>query len=94
MAPKIRRRDRYTPGAFRQAVTRLCEKAGVPSWSPNRLRHNAATNFRKKYGLELARILLGHRKMNTTEIYAEADLESARQAILGLRTKGDRHADK
>ena len=92
--PKIRKCDRYSPSSFRQAVARLCEKAGVPAWSPNRLRHNAATLFRKNYGLESARILLGHRKMNTTEIYAEADLESAKQAILGAPKKGDRHAQR
>ncbi|MFL5328125.1 MAG: tyrosine-type recombinase/integrase [Gemmataceae bacterium] len=29
-------------------------------WHPHQLRHNAATNFRKEYGIELARIILGH----------------------------------
>jgi len=42
------------------------------------LRHNAATTLRKEYGIELARIILGHASGFTTEIYAEAD---RRQAI-------------
>ncbi|MBQ2849213.1 MAG: site-specific integrase, partial [Thermoguttaceae bacterium] len=44
---------------------------GVPSWSPNQLRHAAATEIREKLGLEVARIVLGHSSTSTTEIYAE-----------------------
>jgi integrase len=47
----------------------------VPCWSPNRLRHNAATNLRKEFGIELARLGLGHKHGFTTEIYADADRE-------------------
>ncbi len=54
------------------------EEVLIPTWSPNRLRHNAATSLRKEYGIELARIILGHASGFTTEIYAEAD---RRQAI-------------
>jgi hypothetical protein len=39
---------------------------------------NAATRFRKKCGIEIARILLGHRKLNTTEIYAEPNTPARR----------------
>jgi integrase len=78
--PRRPKRDHYDPAAFRRAVKRLCDEAEVPRWSPNRLRHNAGTRFRKRYGLEVARILLGHRKMNTTEVYAEADQAKAREA--------------
>jgi integrase len=48
---------------------------------PHQLRHNAATSLRKRYGLEVARIVLGHRSAAVTEIYAEADLTRARQAM-------------
>lgn len=78
--PGRAKRDHYDPISFRRAVKRLCDVAGVPRWTPNRLRHNAATRYRKKYGLEVARILLGHRKMATTEIYADADSRRATQA--------------
>lgn len=53
--PQIQKRACYNPTAFRQAVVRLCDQVNVPRWSPNRLRHNAATRFRKRYGLEVAR---------------------------------------
>jgi integrase len=50
-------------------------------WHPNRLRHNAATRLRKEFGVELARIVLGHATAFTTEIYAEADQAQAREVI-------------
>ena len=46
-------------------------------WSPNRLRHTAATAIRKAHGAEKARVVLGHAKLSTTEIYAERDLAEA-----------------
>ena len=78
--PRRAKRDHYDPSSFRRAVKRLCDLAKVPQWSPNQLRHNAGTRFRQKFGLEVARVLLGHRKMNTTEIYAEIDHGKARNA--------------
>lgn len=42
-------------------------------WSPNQLRHSAATEIRKKYGLEAAATVLGHAKADVTQIYAERD---------------------
>lgn len=66
-------------GAYRDAVKRACEAAGVPHWKPNQLRHLAATQLRAKYGIEAARLILGHTTANTTLIYAERDLESARR---------------
>ncbi|WP_422932021.1 tyrosine-type recombinase/integrase [Singulisphaera sp. PoT] len=50
-------------------------------WNPNQLRHNAATRLRKQFGIETARIILGHSSAFTTEIYAEADVEKAMLAI-------------
>ena len=48
-------------------------KAGVPVWTPHRLRHNAATQIRKEFGLEAAQLLLGHARADVTQVYAEAD---------------------
>jgi integrase len=42
-------------------------------WSPNRLRHSAATEIRRRYGLEAAATVLGHAKADVTQIYAERD---------------------
>jgi integrase len=50
-------------------------------WHPHQLRHNAATNLRRAYGVELARIVLGHASAFTTEIYAEADRQQAIEVL-------------
>jgi integrase len=54
-------------------------KRWVPAeaWHPNQLRHNAATRLRKEFGLDVARIILGHSNVVVTEVYAEADREKA-----------------
>jgi len=64
-------RGHYDDRAYRQAVIRACRRAGVPEWSPGRLRHNAGTAVREKFGAEAAQLVLGHRNLSTTEIYAE-----------------------
>ena len=46
-------------------------------WSPNQLRHAAATEYRRLHGLEAAQILLGHSKADVTQVYAERDESKA-----------------
>jgi integrase len=63
------------------------EKAEIRAWKrehrwfPHQLRHNAATSLRKEFGVEVARIILGHATAFTTEIYAEADRLQAMEVI-------------
>jgi len=48
-------------------------------WSPNQLRHNAATELRRKHGIDVAQTILGHRiGSSITEIYAEANVSKAK----------------
>jgi len=72
--PKHKPGERYSTDSYRRAIHRGCDKAGVVRWSPNRLRHTAATEVRRKFGLEAAQIILGHSQANVSEIYAERDL--------------------
>jgi integrase len=51
-------------------------------WHPHQLRHNAATELRKEFGIEAARIILGHRSAAITEVYAEKDEQEAIAAIV------------
>jgi integrase len=44
---------------------------------PHQLRHSAGTLIRAVEGIEMARIILGHRHLKTTEIYAEQDVRKA-----------------
>lgn len=50
-------------------------------WHPHQLRHNAATAIRREFGIELARVILGHRTAAVTEIYAEVDHAKAQDVI-------------
>ncbi len=72
--PKRKPGERYDTNAYRRAVHRACDKAGVERWSPNRLRHSAATEIRREFGLEAAQVILGHSQANVTQVYAERDL--------------------
>ena len=90
-------KERYTPDSYRRAIARACELADrdakkqqglppdseriVPRWHPHQLRHNYATMVRREFGIETARILLGHRSVVTTEIYAEADRAKACEVV-------------
>ncbi len=92
-APKTGPGNRYTTNTYRRAIHRAvalankkraeeAEKAGIevellPKWSPNRLRHTAATEIRRQFGLEAAQVTLGHASADVTEIYAEKDLALA-----------------
>ncbi|MBA4106062.1 MAG: site-specific integrase [Pirellula sp.] len=46
-------------------------------WTPNQLRHAAATEIRRAFGLEAAQVILGHSRADVTQIYAERDLQKA-----------------
>ena len=43
-------------------------------------------SLRKEFGIEAARIILGHRNLRVTEIYAEADREQAMEVVEGRWT--------
>lgn len=74
---KRRTRPMYSKETYAQAVRRACDRAGVPAWHPNQLRHTFATEVRSRHGLEAAQVLLGHRKADVTQVYAERDRKLA-----------------
>jgi integrase len=65
--------QRYDVAAYRRAIHHAADRAGIPRWSPNRLRHSAGTEIRQLYGLEAAQVCLGHSKADVTQVYAERD---------------------
>jgi integrase len=71
----------YGKKSYGGAIRRACAKAGIPIWSPNRLRHSAATRFRQLYGLEAAHVILGHAKADVTQIYAENNRALAQEVM-------------
>ena len=83
-APMRAPRLRYSPDSYRRAIHRACEKASIEKWSPNRLRHTAATEVRRQFGLEAAQVALGHASADITQIYAERDADLARTVALKI----------
>ncbi len=75
--PKVTAGPLYTTDSYRHAIKRGCAKAKIPAWSPNQLRHSAATRIRAQFGLEAAQVTLGHSNANITQVYAERDLSKA-----------------
>jgi integrase len=66
--PKRTPGERYTTPSYGHSITMACDKAGVPHWSPNRLRHNAATRLRREFGLHEAKAVLGHSSVMPTQV--------------------------
>lgn len=79
--PQKRPGERYTPRSYHQAIRYACLKADAPTWHPHQLRHNAATWLRKEFGLDVARVVLGHRSPQITEVYAELDHQKAAEVM-------------
>lgn len=50
-------------------------------WHVNQLRHSAATLLRKEHGLEVTQAILGHRRIETSQIYAEKNIEAAKRVM-------------
>jgi len=86
----------YTPTSYARAITRGCDAADgrakaemvaanddrvVPRWHPHQLRHTAATQLRKTHGLEAAQVVLGHKALSATQVYAEKSGELARRIM-------------
>jgi len=78
------RGEQMTVGAYRNAIQGACKKAGIEPWSPNRLRHNTATEIRRQFGIETARAVLSHSDTATTAIYAEQDFGVAQEVARRL----------
>lgn len=88
-----RPRDCYDSASYRHAITRAVAAlnaersrqdpaaAKVEDWSPNQLRHAAATEIRKKFGLEAAQVVLGHASADITQVYAERNQRLAADVI-------------
>ena len=91
--PQRRPGKRYITSSYRRAIERACKKAfpspygydadarrkwqKAHRWHPNQLRHSAATEVRKAFGLEAAQVVLGHASADISQMYAERDEQLA-----------------
>lgn len=80
--------DRLWPHRSRptyyNALRRVNEMEGLKHWTPNQLRHSAATRVRAEAGLDAAQGMLGHTKSTMTEHYAEVPIAAAMAAVRRL----------
>jgi len=79
--PKRKPGVRYTSRTYHTAIARGCNKGNQPHWHANQLRHTAGTIVRREADIDSARVILGHSSPDTTEIYAELDLNKAAQIM-------------
>lgn len=79
--PQFQPGEIYTTASYRRAIGKACLKVCIEPWHPNQLRHLAATNIRREFGIEIARAVLGHSTVDMTEVYAEMDAAKAKDAM-------------
>lgn len=98
--PRKRPGDSYARCSYARVISRACQlafpaPAGLGEdevkawhtrhhWHPHQLRHNAATRLRKEFGIEVAQVVLGHKTLLITQVYAEKDVEAAEKAMLQI----------
>jgi integrase len=90
----------WTPAAYARAIDKsitaankanqkAAQKQGldpviIPHWHSHQLRHTAATNVRREFGLDAARAVLGQRSLQIADTYAEIDQTLAAEAVKRL----------
>jgi len=85
--PLINPGEKYDNNSFCQACKRGCERAGVDIFVPYDLRRTVATGTRAMLGKEAAKVLLGHTKTDTTDIYLLEEVQEAMKVAKLLATK-------
>lgn len=87
---KLARKPRQAPGVFyttssyTKAIKYACQRAKLEHWHPNQLRHLAATEIRRQFGIEAASTILGHSGLEVTQVYAEADRQKAKAVAMRI----------
>lgn len=71
---------RYNTNSYYRAVAYATQKGKLEHWHPNQLRHTAATKIRTEFGLDAAAAMLGHARVDVTQVYAELDCQKAIEA--------------
>jgi integrase len=69
--------DEFTDHGYASLVRAAAERAGLPGFHPNQIRHTVGTEVRRRFGLEAAQVVLGHTKADVTQVYAERDMKLA-----------------
>lgn len=85
--PMVKPGEKYNHHALRTACKRGCELTGVEVFVPYDLRRTKATGTRSILGKEAAKVLLGHTKTDTTDIYLLDEVQEAIKVAKLLASK-------
>ena len=85
--PMIQPGEKYTVNALRIACRRGCKRAGVAPFNPYDLRRSTATGIRSILDKEAAKLILGHTKTETTDIYLLEEVQEAMKVAKLLSDK-------
>jgi integrase len=80
--PKLNVGECYDFTAYRKAVYRACDRAGVARWFPYQLRHTGVTLIGLEHGIEAAQHTAGHKDIKTTLRYFHGENEIAKRVAL------------
>ena len=80
--PKQQLNECYHAPAYRRAIERACQRAGVPHWFPYGLRHTGVTNVGLEHGIEAAQHVAGHKDLRTTLNYFHGEDVVAKNVAL------------
>jgi len=84
---KVKCRDRYDHNSLCRACKRACQRAEVQVFVPYDLRRTAATGTRALLGKEAAKLLLGHTKTDTTDIYLLEEVQEVMKVAKLIHVK-------
>lgn len=74
----------YSKSAYHKRLRQAALAAGVTPWAANRLRHNALTRYDEAAGIQAASVIVGHAKVETTQVYAARNLQQAAELVARL----------
>ena len=83
----VKTKDKYNHNTLCRACKRACERAKVKEFVPYDLRRTVATGTRSLLGREAAKVLLGHTKADTTDIYLLEEVQEAMKIAKLLASK-------
>jgi integrase len=79
--PMIQPRDHYDNESFCKAVKKACGRGGVdPHFTPYDVRRTTITRIRAIAGKDVAALLTGHTRVETTDIYLLGEVQEAMKA--------------
>jgi len=85
--PMVKPGEKYNHHSLRNACKRGCVRAGVEVFVPYDLRRTKATGVRSILGKEAAKVLLGHAKTDTTDIYLLDEVQEAIKVAMILDSR-------